>query len=944
MEPTEAARAVWAKSPDSDEGWLPLWQHMDDAADTANFLFDRWLPRSVVRLLGDDFGGDPDAARTAVTFLAGIHDLGKATPVFARKHTLLAQTMQERGLYIQPRLEDPQLAHHSVAGHHLLVQWLIGQGWERERARTWGVVLAGHHGVTPDSGGERDSRPLPSDDPDRRCSLYGSGTWEDVQRELLERVVARTGADAWLGQWREVKLSTQFQVLATALVIVSDWIASNSDLFPFHHGPLPEVVEGPQRMEQALHTLGLPRPWSPSDVPAGVTELFTSRFELPGDAEPRPIQEETCAVAWEMPEPGLLTLEAPMGEGKTEAALAAAEIVASRWGSGGLLVALPTQATSDAMFDRVVRWLDAMGAADQQVAGAITLSHGKARLNRTFQGLVRAGAMVDVDLDHVENTTRRRQRPSHAVLAHSWLSGRKKSQLANFAVGTIDQLLFAGLKSRHLMLRHLGLAGKVVVIDEVHAYDTYMSSYLLKVMSWLGAYRVPVIALSATLPADRRQALAEAYLRGRDGKNVDVAAAGGDIGYPALSWTADNAVRTRIAAESGRATTVSLGHVADDPDELVALLSDTLSDGGVALVVHNTVRRVLETAQRLHREFPGEVTVAHSRFIAADRLRKDTELLDSFGPPGRATQRPRRHIVVASQVVEQSLDVDFDVLVTDLAPVDLVLQRMGRLHRHQRGVRQNERPTKVRQAHTYITGVDFSGEWPELDAGARTVYGTYPLLRAAAVLWPRISGVVELPGDIAPLVQQAYGSETVGPATWQEAITAAYEDWAAREATRTGKAGGFQINEPARRGKPIVGWLHAGIGETEDDSQGQGQVRDGAPSLEALLVVCEPSGRWRTPSWLEDGMRNITIPRDDVPPEAVANTMASCSIRLPLTFSNGDAEEDLWNKTPVDWERSPMIYRLPALVVDENGWGTIAQQQVNYTPDTGLTLVDGADG
>lgn len=935
-----AARSVWAKSTDDDGGWLPLWQHMDDAADIANCLFDQWLPDNVVQLLGDEFGGDRGEARTAITFLAGIHDLGKATPAFAVQHTLLAQAMRERGLYIEPTL-DRRGAHHSVAGHHLLVQWLINHGWGRERARTWGVVLAGHHGVPPDVDGEQSSRPIAPDDPDRVHSLYGSGKWAHVQRELVERVAARTGADACLGQWRDIKLSARFQVLTTALVIVSDWIASNSDLLPFHHGSLPEVVEAPQRAKQALHTLGLPQPWRPRDVPEDLSTLFASRFDLPADAELRPVQGATCEVAREMPDPGLLVVEAPMGEGKTEAALAAAEIMASRWGSGGLLVALPTQATSDAMFDRVVRWLDSMGAAEQQVAGAVTLSHGKARLNRTFQGLMRAGTVVDVGRDDVDDVSRHRHRLSHAVLAHSWLSGRKKSQLANFAVGTIDQLLFAGLKARHLMLRHLGLAGKVVILDEVHAYDTYMSSYLLRVLSWLGAYRVPVIALSATLPGDRRQALAEAYLRGRDGENVDVTAVAGDIGYPSLAWTAQGSVRTRVARESGRATSVALEHLADDPDELVALLSDTLSDGGVALVVRNTVHRVLETAERLRREFPDEVTIAHSRFIAADRLRKDTELLESFGSPGRTTHRPYRHIVVASQVVEQSLDVDFDVLVTDLAPVDLVLQRMGRLHRHQRGARQYDRPTKLRQARTYITGVDFSCAPPELEpAAARDVYGTYPMLRSAGVLWPRIGGSVELPADIAPLVQQAYGTDTVGPPDWQEAIAAAHENWSAREAARTGRAENFQINEPARRGKPIIGWLHAGVGETDDESRGQGQVRDGAPSLEVILVVSEPSGRWHTPYWVESTMCNITIPRDDVPPDAVANVMAACSLRLPLTFSNADAEEDLWSGTPVAWEHSPVIYRLPALVVDEEGWGTVAQQQVRYTSRTGLTVID----
>lgn len=158
-----------------------------------------------------------------------------------------------------------------------------------------------------------------------------------------------------------------------------------------------------------------------------------------------------------MPEPGLLIVEAPMGEGKTEAALAAAEIMASRWEAGGVLMALPTQATTDAMFGRVVGWLDAMGSGEQRVSGSIMLGHGRARFNRLYQGLAQTTRFTQIGRDEDPG-----RGPRQAVVAHAWLSGRQKALLANFAVVTIDQLLFAGLKSRHLVLRHLALAGPYI--------------------------------------------------------------------------------------------------------------------------------------------------------------------------------------------------------------------------------------------------------------------------------------------------------------------------------------------------------------------------------------------------------------------------------------------------------------------------------------------------
>ena len=950
LELSVAARSVWAKSPNSGGAWLPLWQHMDDSADVAGLLFDHWLAPGVVDQLAEECGGHRESARAAVRFLAGMHDLGKATPAFAVQHDLLAQRMRERGLSMpvtRRELVDRAKTPHAVAGHHLLIGWLRGRGWSKRRAAAWAVVLGGHHGVPPDSVAVQDSSPL------GYPQLYGEGRWETVRAELADRIAARTGAVDYLEQWRDLAPSAGFQIIVTGLVIMADWIASNEEVMPFLTGELPEVTEVTDRAQRAFTRLALPSVWRAEALGLSVSDLFAARFRLPAGAAPRPVQIAACEVAREMTAPGLLIIEAAMGEGKTEAALAAAEIMAERWGAGGIHVALPTQATTNAMFDRVVAWLDAMGADGQQV-GAITLSHGKARLNRLFGGIVRQSWRDSLEIGCDEDGSGHphgRGRPRHSVVAHAWLSGRKKSQLANFVVGTIDQLLFAGLKARHLMLRHLALAGKVVVLDEVHAYDAYMNSYLTKVVMWLGAYRVPVIALSATLPNDRRTELLHAYQQGflSAGSGAGLPAMTDSIdvaGYPALTWTEGRDARVRVVEPSSRSTTIEIealgGGADDDLDELVEVLKHLLHEGGCALVARNTVRRVLSTAERLEREFPNEVGVAHARFLAVDRAGKDSALLDEFGSPDRAVRRPDRKIVVASQVVEQSLDIDFDVLITDLAPIDLILQRMGRLHRHERGKDQCQRPSRLRTARTYIAGADFSTTPPTLEtAAARYVYREYPLLRAAAVLQPRFGGTVTLPNDIAPLVQLAYGPDPVGPSTWQEAISRARTDWEHNVARRAEKATQHQIAPPGPAGRPIIGWLSANIGEADDESQGQGQVRDGAPSLEVVVIQQSASGEWFTPSWLPDAEARLPVSRDEVPDDDTAAVIASCSLRLPRTFSNPAAEEALWAATPKTWKASPVIYQFPTLVIDENGRGEIDGKRIHYSPKMGLATVAG---
>lgn len=934
-----AARSVWAKSLNSQGFWLPLWQHMDDAADVAGGLFDRWLSGIQVGLLAQPFGGDAVAARTAVRFLAGMHDLGKATPAFAVQDEVLATRMRELGLSMpetRAGLLDRSQLHHSLAGHHLLVRWLRERGWSRRPVGTWGVIVGGHHGVPTES------MSIAEVSPQSYPHLYGQGLWEQVQRELADRHAARTGADQYLDQWCEVRLPQVFQVVVSGLVILADWIASNESLLPFLAGELPEVADDPQRGAEAMRLLALPPPWQPGEIPADVRDLFQTRFRFPAGATPRPVQEATCRVASGASSPGLVIVEAPMGEGKTEAALAAAEILAHRWGCGGLFVALPTQATTDAMFGRVIDWLDALGSGQQPV-GAVTLSHGKAHMNRLFQGLVRAGRLVEIGCD--EDTSSDSGAPQHSVVAHAWLSGRKKSQLANFTVGTIDQLLFAGLKARHLVLRHLALAGKVVVIDEVHAYDAFMNSYLTKVLMWLGAYGVPVLALSATLPLDRRRALLQAYREGAalapSPIEEDIPDAEDDTSYPVITWTDGPDVASRAVAASGRSTQVSVealaGGVDDDLGPLIDLLTERLSEGGCVVVLRNTVRRVLRTAQGLREVFGDDVSVAHSRFIVADRLRLDGRLLDWFGPAGRSTRRPHRHIVVASQVVEQSLDVDFDLLVTDLAPIDLVLQRMGRLHRHERGPGQCERPPKLRAAQTSITGADFTAEPPVLEPGAaRFVYHRHPLLRAAAVLTPRFGGTVALPDDIAPLVRAAYGPDPIGPESWRPEMQRAQEDWLSSIESRVVAAETFQVAPPGKPGTAILNWVSGSVGEADDEAGGQGQVRDGTPSLEAVLVQKMPSGVWCTPCWLPGGDGGREIPREGIPPEPVASILLTCTLRLPMSLSNEATEAILRASAPEAWQQSPLLYRLPMLIVDADGRGCIGDRTIRYTPELGL--------
>ncbi|MBB1246496.1 CRISPR-associated helicase Cas3', partial [Streptomyces durbertensis] len=617
-----------------------------------------------------------------------------------------------------------------------------------------------------------------------------------------------------------------------------------------------------------------------------------------------------------------------------------------------------------AMFARLRAWLDRLPTEDGTRL-SVHLAHSKSALNDEFAELLRSShqriAAVDAESPAPSRSSRRPHgaRAAHAELvAHTWLRGRKKAMLASFVAGTVDQLLFAGLKSRHLALRHLAVAGKVVVIDEAHAYDTYMNVYLDRVLAWLGAYRVPVVILSATLPADRRRQLVDAYATGREGQQPQATdtldETPGD--YPLLTAVVpgEPAPLVERPAQSARGGRVHLEALEDDdPEALADRLTDELRDGGCALVVRNTVRRVLETARVLRARFGDEhVTVAHSNFLDLDRMAKDADLLRRFGPPGRATGRPTGpHVVVASQVAEQSLDVDFDLLVTDLCPVDLMLQRMGRLHRHPRGVDQVDRPPRLRTARCLVTGVDWSADVPEPARGSVAVYGAYPLLRSAAALLPHLvdKEPLTLPDDINPLVQLAYGPDESVPPAWADALADARARHERKRAEQAARADVFRLGPVARPGRPLIGWIAAGVGDADDTPAGRAQVRDSRESLEVLVVRRSADGTLTTVPWLpedRDGRprAGLPLPTDRLPTPAAARAAVASALRLPAQFSTPEVTDraiaeleqldcQAWQSNESQW----LAGELP-LVLDEDCQTRLAGFSLTYSPYDGLEV------
>ena len=914
VEWSAAATSVWGKLDPVTAEWLPLTHHLEHAAAMAGLLWDQFLPRSIKELLTSDLAASDAAVRALCCWYAGVHDTGKASVAFA-------QMAERRGMnFISDRMRDEGLSAISISPtdnvRHEVVSQLAVQNWLEEAvgarprvARTWACVVGGHHGKNPDEGILRTAK--------NRPHIVGTGRWVEVRREIVDTMARATGVTEHYDRWAVRPLPVRCQALLTAIVVVADWLASNQDYVPYHDELTPA-----DRALVAFDEVALPPPWRPEIPAPDADALLQTRFPELSAARARPIQAALLAASLDCTQSPLLIVEAAMGVGKTEGAFLAAEALAARFGQGGVYFGLPTMATANPMFERTLEWLSGSLGDSASVA----LAHGKAGLNDTYTGLLRdnfRGQVYDDDAGHGQ------------PVVNSWLRGRRRAGLADFVVGTIDQGLFAALKAKHVALRHLGLAGKVVVFDEVHAADTYMREYLKRALTWLGAYQTPVILMSATLPPHQRDEYVAAYAWGSGDREPGIT----DHldRYPRLTRY-DGVLSDRLVEPGTHSLDVRLERIDDVPETVRDMLRMMLADGGTAGVICNTVTRAQAMYCVLRDEFGDEVVLLHSRFIAPDRAQRERHLVSLLGRRG---ERPQRLVVVGTQVLEQSLDVDFDLMVSDLAPADLVLQRVGRLHRHTRP----DRPLAISRPVLYLRGVsDWAAEPPVFVRGSRAVYGDAALLRSAAVFDGRDQ--VTLPNDIPALVRTAYDPAMSAPSGWEARWAAAEQNAALQSARARQRAQSFLLADP-NQPETLNGWIDVVADDPDrSEEQGRSQVRDSEDSLEVIALWRDADGHLRLPACaprrpgalIPEGLEWGTGSE-----QSLAREMASCTLSLPIQLTNpGVIDRAIAElERTVDysgWQTSPWLKGQLVVVFGPDDRAALAGFDLHYTVGEGLVV------
>lgn len=878
--------------PDNSSLWLPLWMHLRDTAGVMRLLVQQWLPESVRQGLDMD---EELLTKTAV-FLAWSHDIAKAAvcfqgPILNRLPE--AKQRLEEDTEICWNEQKKKFSHHALAGEAILRELGCPEGLAS--------VVGAHHGK-PQTGENV------IDQLEEECYEFNywpkgqKAFWWGCWQELFDDALQESG---FSGVRELPELLVPAELLLTALLIMADWIASNPRYFPLI--PVEELGEEclyPARVERAWQKFRPTFPWEVQQAAAD-PEIFQERFGF----FPNEVQQAVLNAVNNAQEPGIFILEAQMGVGKTEAALAAAEVLAQRCGEGGIFFGLPTQATANGIFGRLLDW------AQKQSDGlehSIRLAHGMAQLNAEYLKLQQETVPVEDDAD-----------PEDRVLVHQWFQGSKQALLANFVIGTVDQLLMAALQQKHVMLRHLGLAGKVVVIDECHAYDAYMNCYLDRALNWLGQYRVPVILLSATLPAKRRTELVMAYQNRKTPPDAPWTTC---RGYPLLTWTDGEQVQQSCIPQHTQLRRVMIEPLTEE--KFPEMLQSALREGGCAGVIVNTVRKAQAIAARLKEELPGfEIVLFHAQFLMPDRAEKERRLMERIGKRSTPAQRDRL-IVVGTQVLEQSLDVDLDVLITELCPMDLLLQRIGRLHRHPGRMR----PQPVQEACCAVldTGTE------EFDEGSAAIYSEWLLGRTRKLLPEQL----QLPDDIARLVQDTYSWVPDSlPADPQS--TAAREAYELNQNKKRRSADAFVVLSPKEHDDVLDDWMNE-AGATSD-AGARAAVRDGDPSIEVLVMMQDAAGNVRfLPGKGETAGPCVALDQPPQPEEALQ--IARQKLRLPGCFSKKwsikrtiDELEAENRKIFAAWQLSPLLRGELVLLLDEHQTAHLAGQVLHYDRENGLT-------
>jgi len=912
----------WAKiklAKSAVTGFHPVICHMIDVAQVARALWNEVLSNAARAAMTRCLGTDDNSAQNWVALLAGLHDLGKAAPTFQLHPSLqgrpavlkaIRESLQAAGFRCpMPTRPAPHgVITASELPHILTESFFVGP----DPAARLATVIGGHHGILPNSSQVNAC--------ENSEAAAGGAEWRRARSQLVTVI-----SDLFSVEHDRIRIDNPTAMTLAGLVSVADWIGSAEEFFPYESGevalmpdldPAEYAKRSATQARNPLTKLRWPG-WTPDTGPRTFADLF------PLIPKANALQETVIDIAARIREPALMIVEAPMGEGKTEAAMYLADRFTIELGQRGCYFALPTQATSNQMFSRVRSFLE---RRYDHTPVNLQLLHGHAALSAEFQTLRLRADLLPVCTFDDDNDP-----GAHSgAVAAEWFTYRKRGLLAPFGVGTIDQALLAVLQTRHVFVRLFGLAHKVVIIDEVHAYDAYMTTLLERLLEWLAALGSSVVLLSATLPRVRRKSLAAAFSKGLGA----TASLRGAETYPRVTWVnASSWSEEHIEVSQSKTVAVEWvnGQLPDGGGkfELGERLRAALANGGCAAVICNTIGRAQQVYGALKHYFieladdgQQELDLFHARYLFKDRDLREKRALLRFGKPDsgvdlggdevRVVKRPIRAVLVATQVIEQSLDLDFDLMVTDHAPVDLILQRAGRLHRHDR-----PRPAGLHKPRLWICRCQADDDGvPNFGSGDVKVYDEHVLLRSWLELKDRVS--IAIPNEVENLIEAVY-EDRKSPAGGSAAIHSRGDETLKHHAEELeyerGEAQQRWLQHPAYSGQL---WRLTADPRDEDEPDfhqaHQALTRLTEPSVSVVLLSNAEAADLRTKEAKAFLMRSVQISDKRI----LGHLMAS--------------------PTPTQWNHSALLRHHRLLVLDDSNSKPLGQYVLKYDPELGVVI------
>ena len=706
----------------------------------------------VVRKVAEITGLHSDLVIPLCTVNGALHDIGKHGYFQDRLYSVSRRLCLERGVIQDSRdpLNPEAGYYHTDIGWYYWEDFLADAAQQQIKITVDGappirstgfhrvmdpllLSTIGHHGTPP--------RHVP-------CENIREGTQQDVvdfHKSLLELY----GLHELEFHSRNTRGLKQASWILAGLIIPADWLGSNEELFPFCSEKIPLQDyrdESRKKAQVALRSVGM----IPPKVRKyrGISHLF-GFIQRPTDLQ-RTVAKMPLGKG-----PQLFAFQESTGGGKSAASFILTHRMISEGIALGSYTALPSQASGNNQYRTIRKYHLSKKMFE---GGTDVLVHGdKSMWLRQHKDELQ-------DFDSLSPHQEWRENSSVAQ-RNAWFCNRNKAAMfTDMGAGTVDQPILGMLPVRHAPMRMVGLMGKVLTIDEVHCYDSYvieMLEALIEQHTFLGG---STILMSATLPEAIQSRLYAAFFRGA-GKTPETIPL--SQAYPLITHLRSDGVDVTHypvdpRPECVRDIGIEFHHKTEEAEEAILEAADK---GACVCWIRNTVRDARDSYRRLmRRRNRHKILLFHSRYTVYDRAQIEDIITRKFGEDSLKCDRGG-WIVIATQVVEQSLDLDFDVLFTDLAPMDMILQRAGRMCRHPRNlldhavkkVGMDERGPPTLHIVAPVWEEDPSPEWiPRFGWKTHFIYRDHGILwRTMQMLLSRDN--VSIPGDYRELIEGVYG-------------------------------------------------------------------------------------------------------------------------------------------------------------------------------------------